>query len=375
MNSNNCNDEKSSRPAPRSILSQIAMVSEAIGMGGDRAQHATELELMFAGLKKYQQSSFRRSDNPDLFVCHAIGPTNLLFFHSLNQAAVLGSVFIVPSIVNGYEILDILPEKSFINYLREQGYDVYVVDWGELKQNKDVQSVGALYSDVLIPMLKKAYECNDNQPLSVMGYCMGGTLLVPLLQHYPEYISRCVFLASPWDFHSGVQSLTDEIESQRDMLSGYLMQADYLPMDWLQVLFAKVDPLSFKNKFSRFAKMDQNGFDAKIFICVEDWLNDGHDLPSYVARMTLQEWYHMNYPCQEKWKVMGEVVDAAFVDVPCLVFVAENDRLVPPVSSKKLSAQIPNCEFVQASCGHVGLMVGRGCEEKVWSPIVAWLSS
>lgn len=375
MRSNDCKANKNSRSAPRSILSQIAMVSDSLIASGTREERSHELELMFDGLKKYQFTSFRRPDNPDVEVLKEVGVSRLLLFpSSITSVSDSHSIFIVPSLVNGYEIMDILPQKSLINWFRARGYNVYVLDWGDLKSNADIKSVDDLYESVLGALLKEAYHHNNDEQLIAFGYCMGGSLLVPLAQKYKEFIRKCVFVATPWDFRVGDQSFTKEIDGQRDLLSGYLLQADFLPMDWLQVLFSKIDPMSFKNKFSRFAQLDPDSLDAKIFVSVEDWLNNGYDLPSYVARMTLNKWYQDNFPASKKWTVMGEDVDASKVDMPCLVVTAETDKLVPPESSYVLHNQLPNSEFIKVPCGHVGLMVSKNCDDIVWSKILHWLA-
>ena len=39
-------------------------------------------------------------------------------------------VLLVPSLINRHYVLDLLPGKSFAEYLVQQGYDVYCIDWG-----------------------------------------------------------------------------------------------------------------------------------------------------------------------------------------------------------------------------------------------------
>jgi polyhydroxyalkanoate synthase len=41
------------------------------------------------------------------------------------------AVLVVPSLINRYYVLDLLPEQSFLRHLAEAGLRPLVVDWGE----------------------------------------------------------------------------------------------------------------------------------------------------------------------------------------------------------------------------------------------------
>ena len=39
-------------------------------------------------------------------------------------------ILLVPSLINRHYVLDLIPGKSFAEYLVAQGWDVWVIDWG-----------------------------------------------------------------------------------------------------------------------------------------------------------------------------------------------------------------------------------------------------
>src|SRR2546430_14703493 len=39
-------------------------------------------------------------------------------------------VLIINSLINKYYILDLMPGKSYVEYLVNEGFDVYMLDWG-----------------------------------------------------------------------------------------------------------------------------------------------------------------------------------------------------------------------------------------------------
>ena len=94
--------------------------------------------------------------------------------------------------------------------------------------------------------------------------------------------------------------------------------------------FAGLDPLQVVRKFVAFGDMEADSPRAEIFVAVEDWLNDGVPLAAPVARECLAGWYGANTPGRGDWRVAGEAVQPSTLDLPTLVVLPDQDRIVPP---------------------------------------------
>ena len=141
----------------------------------------------------------------------------------------------------------------------------------------------------------------------------------------------------------------------------------------LQMLFASLDPVLAERKFVRFARLDQASEAAQDFVALEDWLNDGVPLAAPVARECLVGWYGANAPAAGTWQVAGETVAPASLTLPALVVIPAQDRIVPPSSAEALGEALPNASMMRPSVGHIGMMVSRGVEQKLWPKIASWL--
>ena len=87
-------------------------------------------------------------------------------------------VFIVPSWINKYYILDLSPHNSMVRYLVEQGHTVYVLSW----LNPDAADHDLTMDDYLrlgpFDALRRIAEPSTKPtPVQAVGYCLGGTLL------------------------------------------------------------------------------------------------------------------------------------------------------------------------------------------------------
>jgi len=74
-----------------------------------------------------------------------------------------------------------------------------------------------------------------------------------------------------------------------------------VPVEAIQTLFFILDPFAAERKFIRFATLDPDSNDARSFVAVEDWINDGVPLAIGVARDCVRSWYRDNEPGRGLW--------------------------------------------------------------------------
>ena len=208
-------------------------------------------------------------------------------------------------------------------------------------------------------------------PIVVVGYCMGGNLALALALRRQADIAALACLATPWDFHADGQTQAQLIGAIGRSMDPLFQALGEMPVDVLQSLFASLDPLSILAKFRRFADMASD--QARKFVALEDWLNDGVGLAAPVARECLTQWYGENTPALGKWLIAGEPVRPEALRLPTLAMVPAADRIVPPRSALGLAQRLAQCETMTPAAGHIGMMVGGSARAKVWDPLDAWL--
>ena len=73
-------------------------------------------------------------------------------------------------------------------------------------------------------------------------------------------------------------------------------------------------------------------------------------------------------------KGAGEIVDPAKLDLPTLIVVPENDRIVPPASARALIGAIKGARTLSPPAGHIGMVVGSKGRRHVWEPLAEWIA-
>ncbi len=337
-----------------------------VGMAGMLAASQEDQLRMVTGLKLYQSHPFRRPASAGDVIWQN-GTVTLRHIPSQGKRHLL----LVPSMINRSVIMDLLPARSFARWLAAQGIDVYLLDWGEPKEDSGQKNIDdVLHQKLRVSMLFLNEKIGNYDAL---GYCMGGTLLAGVVHLKPEGLEKVIYLAAPWDFLAGDRHLQHQVLLGTPSALQITEQGGVLPSNWIQSVFAAVNADRNIHKFADFADMNQDSDQARLFVAVEDWLNDGVDLPSALARSCVVDWYGQNKPAKGEWLVDGRAVDPAQTTNPVLVVTSSTDRLVPEESSHALANMIPHAKLLQSTCGHIGMMTGRRAQAEVWQPIADWI--
>ncbi len=335
------------------------------------------LDRLAAGVLAYRDHPVHR-DLEDPPVVWSEGNTRLLDYGATHRRARVRrtrAVLVVPSLINGWEVLDLTAEKSLLRTMAAEGLRPYLVDWGTPNDEERRFDLTA-YVERLERALAFVGKRARRSP-AVMGYCMGGTLAVAAAARRPRRVAGLALLAAPWDFHADKTGRAFLL-SAGPMLAKLAETAGELPVDILQTLFWSLDPWLAVKKFGRFLGMDQQGEHAREFVLLEDWLNDGAPLAGPVARDCLIGWYGDNLPGTNKWVVGGKRIVPAKIKRPALVMIPSGDRIVPPLSAAALvdpKRGLKNATRLDVPLGHIGMMASGRARELCWTPLIDWLKA
>lgn len=278
-------------------------------------------------------------------------------------------VLLVPSVINKHTIFDLLPEHSFMGFLAAQGFSVYLLDWQSLAVDRDA---GDMVTDILLPAVRAVREDAGAKP-SALGYCLGGTLLAGAASVAGEDIASCVFLAAPWNFAADQTQLANYVRHTNALLE--VQNADFLPHKSIQLAFAAHSREKNRDKFIRFHAMPEGSDESRKFVAVEDWLNDGVDMPHPLAKTVFCNWYRENDTYEAHWNLEnGMQVNAADIKIASFIVASENDQIVPLGSALPLADQVEGADKHLTNLGHIGLMASSRAPQTVWQDIAAWLS-
>jgi polyhydroxyalkanoate synthase len=365
---------KNASPPSNAVGDRLrALAAEIEALGIEPVLRALDLEIArqaeayLAGLEAYRRHPFRRCGaSPPVVWCW--GTTQLLDY---GCNGIGPTVLVIPSLINRYYVLDLLPERSFLRHLASSGLRTLVIDWGTPGSEERHFDL----TDYIVERLEAAFATAAaiaGGPIAIVGYCMGGLLALALALRRRSLVGCLALLATPWDFHAqnGRGRLLALVG---DCLARVHGMAGSVPVEVIQTLFFFLDPFSAERKFRRFAALDPASDEARRFVALEDWINDGVPLALGVARDCGRSWYGDNEPARGLWQVAGHPVRPQRLGRPALVVVPDRDHIVPPAAAEPLAPALGTTTLLRPPLGHVGMMSALRAPEMLWSPIAAWL--
>jgi class III poly(R)-hydroxyalkanoic acid synthase PhaC subunit len=109
-------------------------------------------------------------------------------------------LFFVYSLFNKPYILDVAPKVSVIEQLTNMGYEVYLLDWGTPGYEDKNIGLDTYIQDYLRNAVKRAIRHSGVDEISIVGYCLGGTIAAIYASIAEEPIKNLIVATVPIDF-------------------------------------------------------------------------------------------------------------------------------------------------------------------------------
>jgi polyhydroxyalkanoate synthase len=187
-----------------------------------------------------------------------------------------------------------------------------------------------------------------NEPVALIGYCLGGTMAIAAANL--TSVEKVVTLATPWNFERYPESSSRALQDVWRHSKPAAEVLGALPMEVLQAAFWSLDPRRTVQKFAEFGRLDPASADARRFVELEEWANEGEPLPFPAAQELVEDLFGQNLPGSGAWTVGGRTMSDR-TSVPSLHLTAERDLIAPPQTAA-------SGEVVAIPSGHVGMIVG-----------------
>jgi polyhydroxyalkanoate synthase len=298
----------------------------------------------------------------------------LLHFKPLTTKQVKTPLLIVYAIINRYHIFDIDPKKSWVKNLLEQGFDLYMIDWGtptSLDKFLGFDDYVNRYLDNCVEFI-----CNESdvKKISMQGYCTGGTLATVYSALHPEKIKNLVVTApviDGWKDTTVVSNLTKSFDVDK-----FVDVIGNMPPEFMYYCFSILKP--FEQGVEKYLKFMNNINNEKFiesFLKIEKWLDETPPIPGQLFKEWIKGIYQDNLLIQNKMFVGNRQVSLEKLDMPIFTQVAVGDHLVSPECSMPLHYAVSSTDKTLRlyPTGHVGMIASSFSQKKVLPELGQWL--
>ncbi|WP_231463022.1 alpha/beta hydrolase [Sphingomonas sp. URHD0057] len=249
---------------------------------------------------------------------------------------------LIPSLINPPRILDLDEQVSLTAAIAGMKRRALLLDWGAAA-DRALLTVAGHIEELLLPLLHQI-----EGPPALVGYCLGSTMAIAAANL--SECERVATLAAPWNFSNYPEQSRAALQQMWRHSEPAAQVLGALPMEVLQAAFWSLDPVRTVRKFTEFGRLDPKSDEARRFVTLEDWANQGEPLPYPAAKELIEELFGADRSGSGQWCVGGTAVTDA-IRAPTLHLLAAHDRIAPAITA-------PGGAQTAIPAGHVGMIVG-----------------
>jgi polyhydroxyalkanoate synthase len=284
---------------------------------------------------------------------------------------------LVFALVNRPYILDLLPHKSVVSHFVNAGFDTYLVDWGVPTFADRHLTLDSYVNGYLYNVVEHVQERCGVEQVSILGYCMGGTMSAMFTALHQEKVRNLILLAAGIDFATREGLLNLWTDPKYFDVDAFIEAYGNCPPEFLQGSFTMLKPVA--NLFEKQLNLAENIHDEKFvreYFAMETWLNDNIPVPGEVFREFVKFLYQRNLLVKNQMPVGRHIVDLKKITCPVLNLMAERDDLVPCSQSEPFNDLVGSTDkrIIKAQAGHIGMAVGSRAQRELWPQAIDWLA-
>src|SRR6266545_6296193 len=273
-------------------------------------------------------------------------------------------------------IFDLMPKGSFIEYMTQQGFDFYLLDWGVFGPEDNGLTVEDAVTKILPRMANKALESSGASEMSVLGYCMGAPLSACFVASHPEFpLKNYIDMAGPVDFaHVGLFGLW--LDPRFFDVDKYIDTRGSVPADMVKAGFKLLKPtMDLSTNLNLWWNLWNDKY-IEGFTALNKWANEYVAFPGEFFRQWVRDFYQGNKLYRGELVFGGRPVRLASITAPVFVVGAREDYIAPPGCVRALLDAVSSRdkEYVELPGGHISLIAGRGASLHCWPKVSGWLA-
>lgn len=282
-------------------------------------------------------------------------------------------VLVVFATVNRPEILDLIPDHSFIGGLLENGMDVYLLDWGYPDINDKAISMSDYIAEYLHHCVQFIIESSKQEKINLLGICQGGILCLCYSILF-EHIKNLILISTPIDFHTD-DNVIGQIFRKLDV-DALVSQVGNVTGLWLTNFFISLRPFELiGKKYLRFIDHLNDSKQTDKFLHVEKWLYDAPDQTGTSFSELIKNFYQQNKLIKNEIYIDGRRVNLENLDIPVLNIMASEDEIVPVSATRVLGEYVGSKDYTEEffPSGHIGIYISDKVGNNLTQAISAWV--
>ncbi|RLA46351.1 MAG: acyl-CoA synthetase [Gammaproteobacteria bacterium] len=317
------------------------------------------------------------------YVAHENANYRLRCYETKQSKAKRIPIILVPPLMISADVFDVAPDNSAVTYLIDQGYSVWLVDFGSPEHQE-----GGLDKDLTDHVLavNDAIDyvyAEKRVPVHLAGYCQGGIFCyLATAYRQSNNVASIVTFGAPVNIYKNfLPGVPDEVTTKVFETIGKVfpkrLTPTVIPANVTKNLFKLMSPTKeIKNWISFMGSLhDRDALlqteEGRSFLGGEGFVAwPGPALHQFLSHMLVG-----NRLVSGGCIIEGRAISLTEITCPILAVIGSNDGIARGDAVRGIADAVPNAELFElpVTAGHMAIVVGSRALKNTWPPVAQWV--
>ena len=216
-------------------------------------------------------------------------------------------LIMVFAIMNRPYILDLRPGNSFVEFMLQNGYDLYLLDWGEPGPEDKDMKYDDYVLDYMTRAIRKMKRVSGSEEFSMLGWCIGAILSTAYSALRPDDgLRNLILLTAPLDYSDRNMTFARWVQPGRFDVDKVLAAFGNMPAEMINAGAKALKPV--ENYIVNYLKLWDNLDKPKTveaWQAMNTWVTYNIPMAGGAFRQLIEDLYRNNKLIKNEWLLRG----------------------------------------------------------------------
>jgi polyhydroxyalkanoate synthase subunit PhaC len=270
-------------------------------------------------------------------------------------------LFLIYSLINQPNILDLGPGLSMIEAFTSEGYEVYLLDYGIAGyEDKDITLDNYIF-DYIQNGVRRALKHSKAKDITIIGYCLGGTLATIYSAIAKEPIRNLILFSPPLDFgHFPVfNNWHEALKNGEINVNELIDEYGIIPANVMEATMKMMTaPISITPNLQLINRINDEKYVDK-WHRFNNWAKGHVPFVGATLKQLINDLLIGNKLINNKLVIRGQKANLSKITSNLLVISSDGDQIVPEELIKPIMNKVSSKDktYKRVNGGHVTLAI------------------
>ena len=285
-------------------------------------------------------------------------------------------VLLFLGLVGDPAIFDLFPGNSWAEALINDGYDVFLFDWGRPEAAEGDHGLDAYLTGYFVHAIGAVCRVSGAASVMLGAYCMGAFMSLLLLGSRDDLpVDGLILFTPPCDYRHAPAFLDRYRERRMDPAQAIDDVTGLVPEEAVRAMFRMLQPTSDIVQYVTLWENLWRDDYVEAHRAINHWAWNHRAMagPAFLEMVT--GFVQDNGFIAGTAVLGGTPVDLGTITMPTLIIIADRDEFVPPENSGPLVDLLgaEDLEVLRVPGGHAGALMGSAARKVTMPGLLDWL--